>query len=59
MCQLSTLKTKTVCPGEKQGATGTRAQPYYTPVHKSKEATASKIHFIAYPFTNFIPLNVK
>ena len=31
MCQLGTPLTKTVCPGEKQCATGTQAQPNYTP----------------------------
>ena len=31
MCQLGTLLTKTVCPGTKQCAIGTRAQLNYTP----------------------------
>ena len=34
MCQLGTLLAKTVCPGAKQCATSTRAQPIYTPAHR-------------------------
>ena len=37
MCQLGTLITKTVCPGAKQCATGTRAQPNYTPANIDRE----------------------
>ena len=33
MVQLGTLITKTVCPGAKQCATGTRAHPNYTPAY--------------------------
>ena len=38
MCQLGTLLTKAVCPGAKQCATGTQAQPNYTPAHKQQRS---------------------
>ena len=46
MCQLGTRITKTVCPGAKQCATGTRAQPNYTSDYQfGKPTTIVKFGF--------------